>query len=66
MRTKWDVSAALMCKQFLKDHFLFKVQKERSRLNKFQHMCIVTIEALDKSVIGKKKKAIKSQQSKRF
>lgn len=55
MRTKWDVSAALLCKQFLKDHFLFKVQKERSRLNKFQHMCIVTIEALDKSVIGKKK-----------
>lgn len=54
MRTKRDVSAALMCKQFLKDHFLFKVQKERSRWNKFQHMCIVTIEALDTSVIGKK------------
>lgn len=29
MRTEWDVSAAMMCKQFLKDHFLFKVWKER-------------------------------------
>lgn len=32
MRTKWDVSAALMCKQFLKDHFLFKVWKERKQI----------------------------------
>lgn len=28
-KTGQDVSAALMCKQFLKDHFLFKVWKER-------------------------------------
>ena len=50
MRTKWDVSAALMCKQFLKEHFLFKVWKERRSLNELQQMCIVTMETSNKSV----------------
>lgn len=54
MRTEWDVSAALMCKQFLKDHFLFKIEKKIRGSNKLQQMCIVTVETLGKFAIGKK------------
>lgn len=31
---------------------LFKDQKEKSKLHQFQHMCIVTIKALDESVFA--------------
>lgn len=42
MGTDWDVSAALVCKQFLEHHFLLKVWKETT-LNKLQQMRIVTV-----------------------
>ena len=49
MRTEWDLSAALMCKQFLKDHFLFIFEK-RKRKKKEDY--IITVEMLDMDVRG--------------